>query len=73
MLSGTHRPDYDARAIAKPAVGAASGNQILLKDIANVRETAIKKPKSPGISSEGKTPTDAVTISIVKRTGGQYH
>jgi multidrug efflux pump subunit AcrB len=61
---------YDAAQLQNLPVGAASGNQILLKDVADVRETVIKKTKISRISSNGQAPADAVTISIIKRTGG---
>lgn len=61
---------YDAMQLQNLAVGNASGSAVRLKDIANVRETAIKKTKLSRISSQGQKPTDAVTLSIIKRTGG---
>jgi len=61
---------YDAEKMQSLSVGNASGITVLLKDVANVRETAIKKTKISRISSQGQTPANAVTLSIVKRTGG---
>jgi len=61
---------YDAAQLQNLSVGSASGTTISLKDVATVRETAIKKTKISRISSQGLAPTDTVTLSIVKRTGG---
>jgi len=61
---------YNAEQLQDLSVGSASGTTVLLKDVASVRETAIKKTKISRISSQGQAPTDAVTLSIVKRTGG---
>lgn len=61
---------YDAGQLQNLPVGNISGTTVLLKDIAAVRETAIKKTKISRISSDGKAPGDAVTLSVVKRTGG---
>jgi Cation/multidrug efflux pump len=55
---------YDAAQLQNLPVGAASGNQILLKDIANVRETAIEKPKSPASRrKEKRRPTRSRSAS----------
>ena len=61
---------YDARQIENLPVGSVSGNPVYLKDIASVKETAIEKTKFSRISSNGQPPADAISISIVKRTGG---
>ncbi len=61
---------YDARQLQNLPVGASSGNPVYLKDIATVEETSIEKTRISRVSSEGKTPSEAVTISVIKRTGG---
>ena len=61
---------YNAAQLQSLSVGSVSGTPVLLKDVANVRETAVKITKISRISSQGQAPTNAVTLSIVKRTGG---
>lgn len=61
---------FDAPSLAQIPVGAAAGTPVLLKDVAAVRETAIKKTMLSRISSAGMPPQDAVTLSVVKQTGG---
>jgi HAE1 family hydrophobic/amphiphilic exporter-1 len=46
-----------------------SGSIVYLKDLATVKETAIKKTSLSRLSTEKSQPQDAITISIVKRTG----
>jgi multidrug efflux pump subunit AcrB len=61
---------YDSDQLKNLVVGGSSQNQVLLRDIATVTETAIKKTRISRISSSGGQPQDAVTLSVVKRTGG---
>jgi len=61
---------YDAPSFAQLPIGNVSGTPVLLKDVADVRETAIKKTMLSRISSAGGAPKDAVTLSVVKQTGG---
>jgi len=61
---------YDARQLQELPVGTAGGTPVFLKDVAVVEETSIEKTKISRIASNGQSPSDAVTLSIVKRTGG---
>jgi len=61
---------YDARQLQELPVGTVGGMPVFLKDIASVKETAIEKTKISRIASSGQPASDAVTLSIVKRTGG---
>lgn len=49
---------------------SANGGTVLLKDIATVEERAIKQTVFSRLSISGSEPTSAVTLDIVKRTGG---
>jgi len=64
---------YDVRDLQNLAVGSVGGVTVYLRDVANIEETAIKKTKISRISNNGQLPTDAVTLSVVKRTGGKYY
>ncbi|MFA6347928.1 MAG: efflux RND transporter permease subunit [Candidatus Paceibacterota bacterium] len=46
-----------------------SGSIIYLKDLATVKEVAIKKTSLSRLSTEKGQPQDAITISLIKRTG----
>ena len=46
-----------------------SGALVYLRDVANVQEHAIKKTVYSRLSSAGSVPQDAITVSIVKKTG----
>ncbi|MFA6251822.1 MAG: efflux RND transporter permease subunit [Candidatus Paceibacterota bacterium] len=46
-----------------------SGSIVYLKDLATVKETAIKKTSLSRLSTEKNQPQDAITISVIKRTG----
>lgn len=62
---------FDVKALANiPISHTAEGAVIVLKDIADVSETAIEKTTYSRISSVGGTPQDAVSIQIIKKTGG---
>lgn len=49
---------------------SANGGAVLLKDIATVEERAIKRTVLSRLSINGSAPANAVTLDIVKRTGG---
>ena len=69
-LSGAHRrPDIHARQF-RNCPWHGQGTPVFLKDVAVVEETSIEKTKISRIASNGQSPSDAVTLSIVKRTGG---
>ncbi|HOX29650.1 MAG TPA: efflux RND transporter permease subunit [Candidatus Paceibacterota bacterium] len=62
---------YDAEAFGQiPIAAGGTLAPVYLKDVAEVKETAIKKTAYSRISSAGQAPLDAVEISIVKRAGG---
>lgn len=62
---------YDEVRLANIPVGHAdNGSVVLLKDVATVREHAIKKNVYSRFSIKGSDPQPAVSISVVKRTGG---
>jgi len=62
---------FSAAAIANiPITHGDSGSLIYLKDVAAVSEKTIKKTTYSRQSGDGQTPTDAITLSIVKKTGG---
>ncbi|MCK9578396.1 efflux RND transporter permease subunit [bacterium] len=52
-----------------PVSHTDAGGIIYVKDLATVREVAIKKTSLSRLSTEKNEPQDAITISIVKRTG----
>lgn len=52
-----------------PVLHTNGGGIVYLKDIAEVKESAIKKTIYSRLSSEGSQPQEAVTIQIIKRTG----
>jgi HAE1 family hydrophobic/amphiphilic exporter-1 len=61
---------YSAAAIAKiPASYTADGRVIAIGDLADVTVTAIKKSTLARLSTGGSKPSDAITLSAVKRTG----
>ena len=62
---------FDAKTLGDIPVLHTSDNAIVyLKDIATVQEKAIEKTIYSRFSLDGKTPQNAVTLQIVKRTGG---
>lgn len=62
---------YDAEALGNiPVSHGDDGSIVFLKDVATVREKAIKKTVYSRISTNGEMPRDAVTLDIVKKTGG---
>ncbi|MDD5110538.1 MAG: efflux RND transporter permease subunit [Patescibacteria group bacterium] len=61
---------FDAAAIGNiPVAHSEAGGVVALRDIAAVRETAIQKSTYSRLSIRGSKSQDAVTISLVKRTG----
>ena len=62
---------YNDIELANIPVGHAdNGTIVSLKDVAAVRERAIKKTVYSRFSIKGSTPQSSVNISVVKRTGG---
>ncbi len=61
---------YNSQQLRELPIGGGQNNLILLKDVADVYETAIEKTKVSRIASQNNPPKPAVTISIVKRSGG---
>ena len=61
----------DARSLGDLPVGHKSGGAlILLSDVAKVEEKAIERTTLSRLSTEGSIPQQAVTIDVVKRSGG---
>ncbi len=62
---------YNDIELANIPVGHAdNGTIVSLKDVATVRERAIKKTAYSRFSIKGSAPQSSVSISVVKRTGG---
>ncbi|MFA6552011.1 MAG: efflux RND transporter permease subunit [Candidatus Paceibacterota bacterium] len=62
---------FDATALGNIPVSYSQGGGIVfVKDLADVKETAIKKTVYSRLSISGSNPENAVTLDIVKRTGG---
>ncbi len=62
---------YDAKSLGDiPILHTAQGAIVFLKDIANVQEKAIEKTVYSRFSQSGKAPQNAITLQVVKRTGG---
>jgi HAE1 family hydrophobic/amphiphilic exporter-1 len=62
---------YDAKSLGElPVSRTAGGSVVALRDIANVSETAIKKTIYSRLSIAGEPSEDAITLSVIKRTGG---
>lgn len=62
---------YDAAQIADlPVASGNSGSAVFFKDIADVSEIAIEKTSFSRIASSGHSSIPAVTLSVVKQTGG---
>lgn len=53
-----------------PIIHTENGAIIYLKDIATVRDTAVKKTVYSRLSSSGLPAADDVTLQIIKKTGG---
>ncbi len=61
---------YTAESLGDIAVSHTdSGSVILLRDLADIKETAIKKTTLARLSILGSEPASSVTLSVVKRTG----
>ena len=61
---------FDAKALGDiPVLHKENGAIVYLKDIADVKETAIKKTVLARFSKNGETPQNSVTLQVVKRTG----
>lgn len=67
------RTDLDLDTIEQIASIPVSHNEngvtIMLRDVANVTEKALKKTSYSRLSIEGSTPKNSVTLSLVKRQG----
>ncbi len=61
---------YDTQKLQELPIGGTAQNLIFLDDVAAIREISIKKTKISRIASLDNLPTSAVTISVVKRSGG---
>ncbi|EKD58377.1 MAG: hypothetical protein ACD_56C00141G0007 [uncultured bacterium] len=62
---------YNAKTLGEIAIThSAQGSIVFLKDIATVQEKAIEKTIYSRLSLAGETPENAVTLQVVKRTGG---
>jgi HAE1 family hydrophobic/amphiphilic exporter-1 len=62
---------FDAKTLGDIPVLHTSENAIVyLKDIAEVREKSIEKTIYSRFSLDGKQPQNAVTLQVIKRTGG---
>ncbi|MEI8103807.1 MAG: efflux RND transporter permease subunit [Candidatus Moraniibacteriota bacterium] len=62
---------YDAQSLGDiPLLHTEQGSLVFLRDIATVQEKAIKKTIYSRFSSGGQAPQEAVTLQIIKRTGG---
>jgi HAE1 family hydrophobic/amphiphilic exporter-1 len=62
---------YDAQTLSNiPILHTQQGAIVFLKDIANVEEKAIEKTIYSRFSLNGNNPQNAVTIQVIKRTGG---
>lgn len=62
---------YDVERLGNtPLLHTEDGAIIYLKDVATVKEGAIKKTIYSRLSSDGKAPQSNVTLQVVKKTGG---
>ena len=62
---------YDAETLGNiPVLHTSAGAVVYLKDIAAVQEKAIEKTVYSRFSINGSEPQNAVTLKIIKRTGG---
>lgn len=62
---------FKASELAETPVGhTEDGGLILLKDVAEIKEQAIKKTVLTRVSIDGSAPEKSVSIDIVKKTGG---
>lgn len=62
---------YDAKTLGEiPILHSPQGSLVLLNDIADVQEKAIEKTLYSRLSLNGEASQNAVTLQVVKRTGG---
>ena len=62
---------YDAETLGNiPIIHTEAGSIVSLKDIATVKEKAITKTVYSRFSEDGSLPQNAVTLQVIKRTGG---
>ncbi|EKE11400.1 MAG: acriflavin resistance protein [uncultured bacterium] len=62
---------YNAKAVGEiPILHTSSGAIVYLKDIAEVKEKAIEKTVYSRFSINNNPPQNAVTLQLIKRTGG---
>jgi multidrug efflux pump subunit AcrB len=62
---------FDATALGNiPVTHASNGSIVYLRDIADVKETAIENTILSRFSIDGSQPQSAVTIGVIKRVGG---
>lgn len=62
---------YDAKSLGEiPVTHSTQGAIVFLKDIAEVQEKSIEKTIYSRFSLNGELPQNAVTLQVVKRTGG---
>jgi HAE1 family hydrophobic/amphiphilic exporter-1 len=62
---------YDAKGLENVPISHGSEGQIIyLKDIATVKKTAKERTILSRLSSGGQKPGEAVTIQVIKKTGG---
>lgn len=62
---------FDAEKLANiPILHTEEGAIVYLKDIAQVSEGAIEKTVYSRLSSQGSPPQNAITVDVVKKTGG---
>jgi HAE1 family hydrophobic/amphiphilic exporter-1 len=61
---------FDERSLGNVPINHDGVSIVQLKDIAAVREKAIERNVYSRLSVEGSKPQEAVTISVVKKTGG---
>ena len=61
---------FDAEALSNIPIKHSNGAIIQLKDVASVQEKSIERTVFSRLSTDGGKPQEAVTISIVKKTGG---
>jgi multidrug efflux pump subunit AcrB len=62
---------YSAKELGSlPVLRTQGGSVITLNDVATVKETSIKKTVYSRLSIAGSAPENAITLSVIKRTGG---
>jgi HAE1 family hydrophobic/amphiphilic exporter-1 len=62
---------FDTKALSEiPIIHTDEGSIVYLKDLATIQDRAIKKTVLSRLSADGNLPQDAITIQIIKRTGG---